>query len=120
MQKFIKLYKSLDLTEANWRQENIMHEIEVKLLSMHLGGRKMVLYYAIMKLVLQETWVSAFCTFMAGKGKDFEKLCVYVRNYVHKFYITENDIDCCSESGCSEGCILRWVFTVVSAIMFGY
>ena len=65
MQKFIKSYKSLALTEANWRQENVMHEVEVKLPAMHLGGRKRVLYSAILKLVLQETCVSAFCTFMA-------------------------------------------------------
>ena len=32
----------LALTEANWRPENIMHE--VKLASMHLGGRKRALY----------------------------------------------------------------------------
>ena len=32
---------------------------------MHLGGRKRVLYQGIMKLVLQETGVSAFCTLMA-------------------------------------------------------
>ena len=42
-----------------------MHEVEVKLSTMHLGGRKRVLYWAILKLVLQETCVSAFCTFMA-------------------------------------------------------
>ena len=32
-----------------------MHEVEVKLSAMHSGGRKRVLYYAILKLVLQET-----------------------------------------------------------------
>ena len=42
-----------------------MHEVEVKLSAMRLGGRKRVLYYAILKLVSQETCVSAFCTFMA-------------------------------------------------------
>ena len=42
-----------------------MHEVEVKLSAMHLGGRKTVLYKAILKLDLQETCVSAFCTFMA-------------------------------------------------------
>ena len=31
-----------------------MHEVEVKLSAMHLGGRKRDLYYAILKLVLQE------------------------------------------------------------------
>ena len=41
-----------------------MHGVEVKISGMHLGGRKRVLYYAILKLVLQETYVSAFCTFM--------------------------------------------------------
>ena len=35
-----------------------MHE--VKLSAMHLGGRKRVLYEAILKLVLQETCVSEF------------------------------------------------------------
>ena len=43
-----------------------MHEIEVNVSAMHLGGRKSVLYLAILKLVLQETCVSAFCTFMAN------------------------------------------------------
>ena len=42
-----------------------MHEVEVKLSAMHLGGRKRVLYLAILKHVLQETCVSAFCTFVA-------------------------------------------------------
>ena len=42
-----------------------MHEVEVKLSAMHLGGRKRVLYYAILKLILQETCVSSFCSFMA-------------------------------------------------------
>ena len=37
-----------------------MHEVEVKLSAMHLGGRKRVLNYVILKLVLQETFVSAF------------------------------------------------------------
>ena len=41
-----------------------MHEVEVKLSAMHLGGRKRVLYSVILKLVLQETCLSAFCTFM--------------------------------------------------------
>ena len=50
-----------------------MHEVEVKLSAMHLGGRKRVLYYAILKLVLQETCVSAFCTFMA-KYAAFPKI----------------------------------------------
>ena len=40
-----------------------MHE--VKLSAMHLGGRKRVLYSVILKLVLQETCVGAFGTFMA-------------------------------------------------------
>ena len=44
MQKFIRLYKSLALSDANWRLENIMHEAEVKLSAMHFGGRKRVLY----------------------------------------------------------------------------
>ena len=34
-----------------------MHEVEVKLSAMPLGGRK--------KLVLKETCVSTFCTFLA-------------------------------------------------------
>ena len=42
-----------------------MHEVEVKLSAMHLGGRKRVLYEAILKFVLQETCVGAFCTLMA-------------------------------------------------------
>ena len=42
-----------------------MHEAEVKLSAMHSGGRKRVLYSVTSKLVLQETCVSAFCTFMA-------------------------------------------------------
>ena len=37
-----------------------MHEVEVKLSAMHLGGRKRVLYQAILKLDLQETCVSVF------------------------------------------------------------
>ena len=44
MPKFIRLYKSLALTEAILTPENIMHEVEVKLSVMHLGGRKRVLY----------------------------------------------------------------------------
>ena len=50
-----------------------MHEVEVKLSAMHLGGRKRVLYYAILKLVLQETCVNAFCTFMM-KYAAFRKM----------------------------------------------
>ena len=41
-----------------------MYENEVKLSVMHLGGWKRVPYYVILKLVLQESCVSAFCTFM--------------------------------------------------------
>ena len=37
MLKFIRLHKSLALTEGNWRPENIMHEVEVKLSAMYLG-----------------------------------------------------------------------------------
>ena len=50
-----------------------MHEVEVKLSAMHLGGRKRVLYWAILKLDLQKTCVSAFCTFMA-KYAAFRKM----------------------------------------------
>ena len=50
-----------------------MFEVEVKLSAVHLGGRKRVLYSAILKLVLQETCVSAFCTFMA-KYEAFRKM----------------------------------------------
>ena len=50
-----------------------MHEVEVKLSAMHLGGRKRVQYSAILKLVLQETCVSAFCTFVA-KYVAFQKM----------------------------------------------
>ena len=42
--KLIKFYKSLTNTEVNWRQENIMLEVVVKLSAMHSGGRKRVLY----------------------------------------------------------------------------
>ena len=42
-----------------------MHAVEVKLPTMHLGGRRRVLYWAILELVIQETCVSAFCTLMA-------------------------------------------------------
>ena len=38
-----------------------MYKVEVKLSAMHFGGRKRVLYSTILKLVLQETCVSAFC-----------------------------------------------------------
>ena len=65
MRKFIRLYKSLALTEANLMLENIMHEVQGKLSVLHLGGRKRVLYKAILKLVLQEICVSEFCTFLA-------------------------------------------------------
>ena len=44
MQKFIRLYKSLALAEANLRLENIMHGVKVKLSALHFGGRKRVLY----------------------------------------------------------------------------
>ena len=50
-----------------------MHEIEVKLSAMNLGGRKRVMYYAILKLFLQEACVSAFCTFMP-KYAAFSKM----------------------------------------------
>ena len=50
-----------------------MHEVEVKLSAMHLGGRKRILYYAILKLVLQEACVSSFCTFMV-KYAAFQKM----------------------------------------------
>ena len=50
-----------------------MHEVEVKLSVMHLGGRKRVLYSAILKLIFQETCASAFCNFMA-KYKAFRKM----------------------------------------------
>ena len=66
-------HEFLALTEANGRPGNIMHEVEVKLSAMHLGGRKMVLYLALLKLVLQETCVSAFCTFMV-KFVAFRKM----------------------------------------------
>ena len=38
-----------------------MLEVVVKLSAIHMGGRKMVLYSPILKLVLQETCVSLFC-----------------------------------------------------------
>ena len=50
-----------------------MHEVEEKLSALHLGGSKRVLYWAILKLVLQETCVSEFCTFMA-KYASFQKM----------------------------------------------
>ena len=50
-----------------------MHKVEVKLSAMHVGGRKRVLYQAILKLVLQETCVSEFCSFMA-KNAAFRKM----------------------------------------------
>ena len=50
-----------------------MHEAEVKLSAIHLGGRKTVLYYVILKLVLQETCVRSFCTFIA-KYAAFRKM----------------------------------------------
>ena len=50
-----------------------MHEVEVKLSAIHLGGRKRVLYRAILKLDLQETCVSAFCTLMV-KYAAFRKM----------------------------------------------
>ena len=50
-----------------------MHEVEVKLSAMHLGRRKRVMYYAILKLILQEICVSSFCTFMA-KYEAFWKM----------------------------------------------
>ena len=44
-----------------------MYEVKLKLSAMHLGGRKTVLYKAILKLVLQETYVmcECICTFLA-------------------------------------------------------
>ena len=50
-----------------------MHEVEVKLPTMHLGRRKRVLYLVILKLDLQESCVNAFCTFMA-KYAAFRKM----------------------------------------------
>ena len=50
-----------------------MHEVEIKLSAMHLGGRKRVLYLVIVKLVLKENCVSAFCTFMM-KYAAFRKM----------------------------------------------
>ena len=50
-----------------------MHTVEVKLSAMHLGGRKRVLYYVMLKLVLRETCVSAFYSFKA-KYAAFRKM----------------------------------------------
>ena len=44
MQKFIRQYKSMAITEANLNPENIIREVEVKLSAMHSGGRKRLLY----------------------------------------------------------------------------
>ena len=38
-----------------------MLEGVVKLSAMHLGGRKRVLYFDLLKPILQETCVSAYC-----------------------------------------------------------
>ena len=49
-----------------------MLEVVVKLSAMHLGGRKRVLYKAILKFVSQKTCVSAFCNIiynMQNSGK---------------------------------------------------
>ena len=52
-----------------------MLEIVIKLSAMLLGGRKRVLYYTILQLLLQETCVtvSAFKTFMT-KHAAFQKI----------------------------------------------
>ena len=73
VQKFIRLYNFLANTEANWRPENIMHEVEVKLSAMHLGGRKRVPYNCkvISKLVFCLLWAHfliLFTTFMTTFG----------------------------------------------------
>ena len=49
-----------------------MHEVEVKCI-LGGGGRKRVLYYALLKLVLQETCVSSFCT-IYGEISPFRKM----------------------------------------------
>ena len=41
-----------------------MYEVEVKLSAKRLGGTKRVLYYAVLKPVLQETCANAFFTLM--------------------------------------------------------
>ena len=41
--------------------ENILFGVVVKLSALHLGGRKRVLYKAMLKLVLQVNCLSAFC-----------------------------------------------------------
>ena len=38
-----EIMQSFTNAETNWRQENIMPEVVVKLSAMHLGGRKRVL-----------------------------------------------------------------------------
>ena len=50
-----------------------MLEVVVKLSAMYLGGWERVLYKTILKFVLQETCVSAFCTFMT-KYAAFRKM----------------------------------------------
>ena len=52
-----------------------MLEVVVKLSAMLLEGRKRVLYYTILQLLLQQTYVtvSAFKTFMA-KHAAFQKI----------------------------------------------
>ena len=60
-----------------------MHEVEVKLSAMHLGGRKRVLYYAILKLILQETCASSFCTFYGEICSIPKNVTRFLKNAFH-------------------------------------
>ena len=64
-----------------------MHEVEVKLFTMHLGGRRRVLYWAILKLVLQETCVSAFCTFMVKYAAFQEMSFIFPKNAIWDWHL---------------------------------
>ena len=61
-----------------------MHEVEIKLLAMHLGGRtERELFSAILKLVLQETCVSAFCKFYGEICGIPENIPRFLKNANH-------------------------------------
>ena len=75
----IIIYKSLALL----RPENIMHDVEAKLSAMHLGGRKRVLYYVILKLVLKRNMCECILYFYSEICGIPENVPRFMKNAFH-------------------------------------
>ena len=60
-----------------------MHEVEVKLSVMHLGGRMRVLYYAILKLVLQGNFCECIVSFYGEICGIPENVPRFLKNTFH-------------------------------------